>query len=246
MEIEAFGLSDRGLVRPNNEDALELLHSHRFYALADGLGGRNSGEIASKETLLSLCHSIQHDPILKECAKHSKKVPTQLFKVIQETNSKIWSMGQKDVTLTGMGTTLSCILFCEQSCFVANVGDSRVYRLRNGKLELLTHDDSLVFDLLQFGLIDEDEAKSFPLKHVITKSIGGVNQVEPTITESNVLTEDLFLLCSDGLYNLVEEKKIEEILTHTSTIKEATHKLIETALIFGGLDNVSVILLKIA
>lgn len=234
MEIEAIGLSDKGLVRLENEDAYLLMPSCHFYALADGLGGRNSGEIASREAILHLSQSLE-----------KKKTAESILTGIQEANLKIWEMAQTNESHTGMGTTLSCIFFHDHSCFLANVGDSRIYRLRDDELQQLTQDDSLVFELVQFGLLDEQEAKTFPLKHVITKSLGGIPLIEPSISKTDVQPGDFFLLCSDGLYNPVDDATMKQILLSTNDLQQACEKMIRKALDLGGLDNITVILIHV-
>lgn len=232
-----------GLVRQNNEDAYKVLEKYHFFALADGLGGKNSGEIASQEAVEELSYLIEQNPSF-QTEQNEAKLKKMLEHVIILTNSKIWEMSKKEGHLNGMGTTLTCALFSGNKILFGNVGDSRLYRLRHHQLEQLTHDDSLVYELLHFGLIDEEEAKSFPLKHVITKSIGGLNTVEPFILSSSIEDKDIYLLSSDGLHGSVDDKTIASILQKNTSLENISQDLIQAALLKGGHDNITVILIQ--
>ncbi|MDR3623732.1 MAG: Stp1/IreP family PP2C-type Ser/Thr phosphatase [Chlamydiales bacterium] len=244
LRIEHFGLSNVGLVRQNNEDAWEALPQHNLYALADGLGGKNSGEIAARAAIEEISSCIQKNPLFNDTAKDDQEIIKALHAAIVATNLKIWEMAKSAPHLNGMGTTLTLALFWDNKIILGNVGDSRIYRVRSGKLEQLTHDDSLVFELLQFGLIDEEEAKVFPLKHVITKSIGGIATLDPSVSSLPIENNDIYLLCSDGLHGLVENLEILSILQKNDSLENISHNLIKAALSKGGHDNVTVIIIK--
>lgn len=243
-QISTYALTDKGLMRPINEDAYGIVEGRQFFALADGLGGRNAGEIASAETIKEVCHQIDIDSTFSNPSLSEKRVLQRLLEVISDANHKIWLMGQESSALQGMGTTLTCALFFKESLIAANVGDSRLYRLRGDQLEQLTKDDSLLSDLLQFGLIDESEAKIFPLKHVITKSIGGFEDIDTSFTITSIEAGDLYLLCSDGLHGLVSTDKISTLLKSQLSLKEKGDRLLKEALDNGGLDNITLILVQ--
>jgi protein phosphatase len=232
-------------VRANNEDAWMQLPSEHFYALADGMGGRNGGAIASAAALKVISEGIASNSLFKEDPPSIKKITEFLKDLILEANEHVWGLAQSDSHLEGMGTTLCCLRIFKKACLIANVGDSRIYRLRQDALEQLTHDDSLVADLLKYDLVDDAQAKKSPLKHVITKSIGTLATIEPTLELIEVEKGDLFMLCSDGLSNYVSERQIESILSKMATVEEGAHKLVQAALDAGGLDNVTVVLVAV-
>lgn len=245
IEIYSYGITHKGLVRLENEDVWTHLPKEHFYLVADGMGGRNAGEVAAFETVSILSQKIKQNPIFKNPSANDKLVKEALSQAIQETNHAVWELSQKDSALDGMGTTLCCIYFLPGSCIYANVGDSRIYRWRKGHLEQLTQDDSLVGDLLYFGLVNEKEAQSFPLKHVITKSVGTVAEVEPEVEALPYNSGDLFLLCTDGLSNLVAKQEMEKIISEMESVCSGAERLLQAALDAGGLDNITLILLQV-
>lgn len=245
-EISSFGLSHQGYVRSKNEDAWGSLPKERFYVLADGMGGRNGGEIASNEAVKILCELIKKDPSFIDAHTSFKDVKKALISAIKKTNEEVWNIGKVQADLEGMGTTLSCLCLLKNCCVIANIGDSRIYRWRLKTLEQLTQDDSLLADLIKFDLVDDNEAKTFPLKHVITKSLGTMPQIEPSLGLIEVERGDIFLLCTDGLTNFVEEKSIQSIIEKMETIEKGANSLIHAALDAGGHDNITVVLVKIA
>lgn len=244
-EVHSYGLSHKGYVRARNEDSWMHLQKEHFYALADGMGGKNGGDIASAQTIEVVCDGVKNEPIFHDPNPSIKSVNAALIKLIQTANEHVWNMAQKDITLEGMGTTLCCLCVLKRACVIANVGDSRIYRFREGALEQLTQDDSLIADLMKFDLVDDAEAKNFPLKHVITKTIGGNPEVEPALEIVDCQSGDVYLLCSDGLTNYVSHKVIEKIIANKKTIQDSAEQLVKAALDAGGLDNVTVVLVQI-
>ena len=242
---KSFALTDKGLLRQKNEDSFgcdDLLH---FYSIADGLGGRNAGEIASSETVHRLHKKIQEDSFLHHLPTQEKMIVDFFIQSIIAVNHEIFSLSRNNHQLEGMGTTLSTLYFFNEKCLFTNIGDSRIYRFRNNELKQLTNDDTLLEELLQYGLIDEKEAKVFPLKHVITKSIGSFETIDPSFGIETLQINDIYLLCSDGLHGLVSPEKIKSILAMTSTIEEKGELLLKNALSAGGIDNITLILVEI-
>lgn len=237
------GQSDVGLVRHNNEDVWSGLFEDNFFVIADGMGGHQAGEVASREAISNLC-------LLFKQKFNSSPFPTLeksqylLFDIIQQVNEMIYRMGKSDPGLKGMGTTLCCILLHREGLVYAHVGDSRIYRLRQGKLEQLTQDHSLLRELIELGQIDEQNAQDFIYKNIITKAIGTESKVEPSVGVDSIAAGDVILMCTDGLSDLVSHKDIEKIMKETP-IEETSERLIQAAKRKGGFDNITVVIVQI-
>ena len=234
MKLAFVGLSDIGLSRPNNEDVWAALPEIGFFALADGMGGHQAGEVAANVAVEELCHTIQtssSDPFLA------------VRLAIEKANQKVYEQGQKNQTLSGMGTTLCCLYWTATAVIYAHVGDSRIYRFRNDKLEQLTQDHSLFAKWLS-----KDQSKTcatpYPYKNVITRAIGTSKQVTPEIALIGFEPNDLFILCSDGLTDALPFKDMEKILERSDNLDIAATRLIEKAKIKGSNDNITVLLIQ--
>jgi serine/threonine protein phosphatase PrpC len=245
FKIKSFAISDKGLIRKKNEDSYGILEKHNFFSLADGLGGRNAGDVASSNTIKFLSQNVESNSILNNSELSNEKVLHFLLGSISDTNHKIFQMSQRNAEFEGMGTTLTCALFFDKKCIYGNIGDSRLYRFRENILTQITKDDTLLAELLHFGFIEEQEAKIFPLRHVITKSIGSVDFVDPTFGIEDVEIGDYYLLCSDGLHGLVSYEKIKAVFSEAISLEDKGRKLLSNALEAGGSDNITLILLEI-
>lgn len=238
--IQSFGISDIGLSRANNEDAWKEVPEKRFYALADGMGGHNAGEIASCTAIESVCSSIQNltkiDSIqellarLKEAVSHANKTVLQKAKQFKEYK--------------GMGTTLCCFMLFDDHLVYAHVGDSRLYRVRN-RIEQLTKDHKVRH--IQWGQMSDASKPTRPLlfRNVITRAIGTHIEVEPDIGSHSVQPGDTYLLCSDGLSNLVNDEVIHSILKTSDSLEIKGKQLLQKALKNGGHDNITLLLVNI-
>jgi serine/threonine protein phosphatase PrpC len=243
-KVLTVGLSDIGLVRQNNEDIWVQQPSIGLYILADGMGGHQAGEVASRETALALCK------ILKKkiaSSKHYTLLELQdlLKRAIVYVNGLIFKMSRANYELKGMGTTLCCLLFHPDGLVFAHVGDSRIYRLRNGKFEQLTKDHSLFRDLVDQGQLNASQACDFLYKNIITKAIGTEQKVEPTVKTCSIHSDDIFLMCSDGLSDLLTAIEIREILLTATSKEAAANMLVARANAEGGKDNITVVITKI-
>ncbi len=199
------GLTDIGLKRENNEDVWFAIPEKRVFLLADGMGGHNAGEIASQK-------AVETFSLLIEESLTSNKLPYDvakelIFYLIQDINRAVYNFARKDPKLSGMGTTFACAYFHEEGLIAANVGDSRIYRLRNQELKQLTQDDSLVTKLIESGRLDPRDSGNMPCKNIITKAIGTEADINPTIQCLDVEIGDTYLMCSDGLSDCVSDKK---------------------------------------
>ena len=218
-----------GKVRKNNEDALIFIEPETF-AVADGMGGQAAGEIASKILIDTAKNFL---PTVPE--PHNEDI---LKKVIMKSNAAILREAANNPNYKGMGTTATILHIYKSRAYYAHVGDSRIYRLKNNILEQITQDHSYVENLVRKGEITAAEARVHPMKNFLTQAVGAVPEVEVDTASFSVNIGDIFLLCTDGLTNMVDDKKITEILLSSGNPAE---NLIQAALDNGGADNVSVI-----
>jgi cysteine desulfurase len=242
-EVKAFGLSDIGLVRQNNEDVWAELPDLRFFVLADGMGGHQAGEIAARETVNALCHVVKKK--FSSQILSLKEMREAVQRAIEHVNYFVYKMGKTNQELKGMGTTLCCLMFHEKGVIYANVGDSRIYRFRGKKLDQMTKDHSLLRELVDQGQLNEQQAMDFLHKNIITKAIGTEPKVVPSVSVSDICHEDIYLMCSDGLTDHLTQMEIAAILHTSSSIQEAVKQLVTKAKEKGGYDNVTVVVMKI-
>lgn len=231
MDVVSFGLSDTGKIRTKNEDAWIACPELGCWALADGMGGYPGGEVASKEALQCLKEGIAqvgHD-----------NVEEMLQRAIIATHRWVLHVARKNPELLGMATTLCCLLFRNECAYLAHVGDSRIYRLRNRSLELLTRDHSRLVEWYLGGKV-----KKRPEKHLLTRGIGLENASQSELTVQPLEKGDLFLLCTDGLSDLLPLELLEKILLDSSSPEEASRILIEEANRRGGPDNITALVVR--
>lgn len=228
-----------GKVRPVNEDAFFVSppdDSGSLLAIvADGMGGHNAGEVASSEAI-----NVIKDVVLDN--EHNAK--EMLTQAINSANSTIYNMSLDKQALFGMGTTITACLIEKDKVTAAQVGDSRLYLIRDEMIIQITKDHSLVEMLIDNGSITKEDAKHHPQKNVITRAIGTDKEVSADIYEFSICEGDIILLCSDGLVNMVEDEKILSVITRTKSFEETADKLIAEAENAGGSDNITVILIK--
>lgn len=243
----AYGLSDVGLVRKNNEDVWASLPKHHLYVLADGMGGHQAGEVASREALLFFVRHLQKHI---EDEKNSDLTPEGAREAIRyiltQTNHFVYELSKTHELLRGMGTTFVALYFHEDSVLYAHVGDSRIYRLRNESLEQLTDDHTLIRELQDTGLVSERYAEECSYKNIITKAIGTEPFVVPAVAIDQVQAKDLYLLASDGLTDLVSNDEIKEILKESYTVEEKVRMLISMAKRRGGHDNITCVCVEVS
>ncbi len=238
MKFQSFGLSDIGLARQNNEDVWIALPEAGFFALADGMGGHQAGEIAAKETLNSLIASIQkvktNDPL---------ELTIELRHAIEKANLSVYRLGKKEQECFGMGTTLCCLIWSRAFVIYAHVGDSRIYRFRNNKLELLTQDHSLFAKWVKTG---KKSQTPYPYKNVITRAVGTAPKANPEISICKPEPGDLFFLCSDGLSDVLSTEEIEKIIftSAASDLEFVSKKLIQEAKFKGSCDNITILMIQ--
>lgn len=222
--------SDRGLVRGNNEDSVYA--GARLLALADGMGGHAAGEVASQLMIAALAPLDEDDP--------GGDLLGKLDAATRAGNASIADHVEEEPELEGMGTTLTAILFAGSRLGLIHIGDSRAYLLRDGDITQITRDDTFVQSLVDQGRITKDQAKTHPQRSLIMRALTG-NDIEPTLTIREARAGDRYLLCSDGLSDVVSEETIAETMAE-GTQRECADRLIELALRSGGPDNITVII----
>ncbi|MFN6961424.1 MAG: Stp1/IreP family PP2C-type Ser/Thr phosphatase [Rhodocyclaceae bacterium] len=248
--IEMVAASDTGRVRPNNEDAVFADARLGLAVLADGMGGHNAGEVASRMAITAigseLTHAFATIPPHRPTPQGGPYAREVLVDVIERTNAAIHLAARQNRHYAGMGTTLVAVQFFDDRLVVAHVGDSRLYRLRLGELVCLTRDHSFLQEQLDMGMIAPEQARHSPYRYLVTRALGAETEVVPDVAEHAVEPGDLYLLCSDGLHDMVDDREIAVILEEFSAdLPRCAAQLIETANRHGGRDNVSVILAKI-
>jgi len=236
MEYLVTGHSNVGLVRSNNEDSYLIDKSIDLFIVADGMGGYQKGEVASKIA----CQSIQN--YLKDKKSDKPFSKADLKNSLLKANTNIREVIKKSTELDKMGTTVISLLISDQTFLFLNVGDSRAYFVRNKKLSQISVDHSLVEESKKAG-ITKDIPKQF--KNIVTRAVGMKDDVEVDIYQRFAKKDDIYLLCSDGLHGFVNDKKIEEIVSGNGDIDSKAELLIKAALNAGGKDNVTCILLQV-
>ncbi len=243
MRLRACGLSDVGRSRDHNEDHFEIADDGRLCVVADGMGGHGHGDLASRIAVEAI---LTHLSGAARVADRSERLRL-VEKAVNNAHRELLARVADDEDLLGMGTTTAVILVGDGAAAVAHVGDSRVYRLRQGVLDLLTEDHSWVNEQVRAGFLSADQARSHPLKNVVTRALGGESGIQVDVAEIEVRPEDLYLLCSDGLTTMLRDEEIGERLKQVGerSVEEVCSGLVSDANARGGLDNVTVVLLAV-
>lgn len=257
---EVFGLTDVGLVREGNEDALVLLDDHDLYVVADGMGGHACGEVASAFTIEAVRAFYQSADVTRRVRIAHRRATKmagglgrdlasyhalRLRKAVESANISVYRLAQQHEQLRDMGTTVVATSFAGGRVYVANVGDSRVYRLRRGALIQLTEDHSLLNEYLKMHLLRPEDAESFPYKNVIVRALGLQEAVAVDITMSTAQSGDQFLLATDGLTDLVKDGEIRDVMADAPTAEAACHRLTDLAKARGGHDNITTLIIRL-
>lgn len=241
--MKAVGKTDTGILRKNNEDTIYVYHSkgelENISIVADGMGGHNAGEIASRNAIEYFLEYFTD----KFDNTEFEKILYLMADAITYSNSKVYENSFKDDAYKGMGTTFLCAVIYNGKLSICNIGDSRLYILENGKLTQITEDHALVADMVKRGEITEEEAKNHPNRNVITRSLGTSENVLIDTFEMDVEHDDIILMCSDGLNTMLEDERIERILLSEESLEAKVDSLIVEAKLEGGFDNVSVIVM---
>lgn len=226
--------TDAGLIRDLNEDAVLINDDIKLYVLSDGMGGHNAGEVAS-----ALANEVMENSL-----KGKEPSAPLLIAAVQDANAAVYQKQLTDAALSGMGTTMTALWEGEEHVYIAQVGDSRAYLMRGSKLMRMTEDQSLVGDLIRSGALTPEQAKTHPYRHVITQAVGTEEEVTPAAQKVLKCQGDVWLLCSDGLNDMIDDDEIAEVMREYRG-EECAEKLITMALDAGGRDNVSVLILEV-
>ena len=242
MTYQFFAKTDTGRVRQNNEDSVVFEESHGLLVLADGMGGYNAGEVAS-----SMATSFIHTEMSRWLAEVGTSVLVRdvrraLQICVDNSNLEILNAAISNPAYAGMGTTLVVCVFMQNTLVVGHIGDSRCYRLRNGELQAVTRDHSLLQEQIDAGLVTPEEAVNSSIKNLVTRALGVEVPVLLEINEFAVEAGDQYLLCSDGLTDMVSDTLIAKILGSNHALSRKADQLIDAANDHGGRDNISVIL----
>jgi serine/threonine protein phosphatase PrpC len=249
--LEAYGRTDVGRRRKLNEDSFLVAPEYNLYAVCDGMGGHNAGEVASKmaiETLESFVEKSHREKEITwpygldvELSFEGNRIQTAL----KLANKKVFKAADNREEYTGMGTTVVAALAVGKMLTVGSAGDSRCYLLRDGALKQLTTDDSWVSAAWAEGILNAEEIERHPLRNVITRAVGAKETLEVNIVEQELQDGDLALLCSDGLHSMITNEQILKVLTPLpESLEDASAGLVAAANEAGGKDNVTVVLLR--
>jgi len=246
--LEVVRLTDVGKRREHNEDAIASDVEIGLVVLADGMGGYKAGEVASEMAILTIIAELKESitdfsPGRRDAQSGMQAEAAFLLDAVAKANQAIYSVSQSQPQCAGMGTTLVVGLFTNDRLLVGHIGDSRMYRLRDGALQQITEDHSLLQEQIRSGLITPEQARQSGNKNLVTRALGVDPEVELELHEHAVLPGDLYLVCSDGLTDTVEDADIHLTLTTlNANLELAAHQLVDMANDAGGKDNISVIL----
>lgn len=240
LKINFSGKTDVGLKRTVNEDAYRIEPEFGYCLVADGMGGEAAGDRASRifsETIAN---------VFKQSKYNSEgEIVEQILASFQLANQNILAHVRNNPHHKGMGCTAELMAFTSERFVLGHMGDSRTYRSRKGTLKQLTQDHSLVQDQVNKGLLTSENARKHPLRHVILRAVGINEQLALDLIRGNAYPHDQFLMCSDGLTDMIDDSQIQTILSSPMTLNQKVDRLIEMALSAGGADNVTVVLVEI-
>jgi len=235
--VLSFGESITGKKRENNEDSFLILDKYNLFLVADGMGGHQAGEVASSIIKKTIEENYEN---LKDLEPKKR-----LEEIVKMCNDKVLERAQQKIYLKGMGSTLTCLLIEGGKYYVAHVGDSRAYLLRNDKLHQITEDHSLIQAQIKAGYLTEEQGKQSRLKHILMKSIGGKSEVVPDIKEGEIKEGDIFLLSTDGFHGELEEEEIKNLLLLPDDLDKKAKNMVDFANEKDGSDNITILIAKV-
>jgi len=250
-KMRAVGVTDTGRVREHNEDTIQFDPEIGLYVLADGMGGYNAGEVASGSAVKTIVNLVREALAREALAGPDRESGLNrpgiiLRDAIQRANKIIYQTSKTQPQCEGMGTTIVCCLFYDNRITMAHVGDSRLYRLRSNRFEQLTMDHSLLQELVDRGFYSAEEAQRATNKNYVTRALGVEPNVDVEIHEEPAVKGDFYLLCSDGLSDMVEDEDIHlTINTFGANLDTVAKQLIQLTNDNGGRDNVSVLITQV-
>lgn len=230
--------TDIGKIKENNEDNLLTISndSISLFAVADGMGGHDFGEEASLIAITFIKNNYQD-------MLSNKNIKDEIYNMFLAINNLIFKTGISKNSLNGMGTTLTLAVIISNELYIGHVGDSRCYII-NEKIKQLTKDHSYVEQLIDKGMITKAQAKTHPKKNIITRALGTMKNIEVDLMDYQIKDNDIIMLCTDGLSNLLEDNELKEIIETTELLENANKKMVKLANDRGGFDNITVIIAK--
>ena len=249
--IEAHGATDVGRRRKLNEDNFLVDERNRLYAVCDGMGGHNAGEVASRMAIEALSGFVTSSAAEREITwpwgidANLSFDANRLKTAIKLANARVFQAADNREELTGMGTTVVATLVSGDALTIGSAGDSRCYLVRKGELRQLTRDDSWVSAALGEGILNSDDVEHHPLRNVITKAVGARDSIDLDLIEHHLQPGDVVMLCSDGLHGMLNDHELGRLLLPSpGPLEETTARLVDAANEAGGRDNVTVVLLR--
>jgi serine/threonine protein phosphatase PrpC len=249
LSVQAAGKSDIGLVRKNNEDNFGYDVRHGIFTVCDGMGGQAAGELASKiavDTVLTYFRDTRNstEPVVGRSFEGVSERAAALAYAIQLANQAIQDAGSQNPDLRGMGSTIVAVCVEGNQFSIAHVGDSRIYLIRDGNIQQLTNDHSLVMEQVRRGLMTLEEAEQSKMQNVIVRALGSEESVEPDLADHEFAPGDVLLLCCDGMSRYVQEGKMTDVIGHAETLEQACDDLIQAAKDGKSDDNITCVLIR--
>ncbi len=235
--------TDQGKMRSINEDALFVMPKQNIYIVADGVGGHNAGELASRTAVMGIADYVEQNPMI--AIKSEKEIKSYFYECFKTVNSSVYKLSKEEIDYKGMATTAIVLYISGKKAYLINVGDSRAYLIRSNKISQLTEDHTIVNQLLKQGSITRQEASVHPMNNMITRALGGEERIKPDFYMLDILKNDMLLLCTDGLYSDVSEEQILEIIYASANMHEACNNLVLRANDNAGKDNITTVCVKI-
>lgn len=250
LRVRFAGETNVGCKRDHNEDSFFIPDVEPLALVADGMGGHAAGEVASKmavDTIAEYCRHMAEQPDITwpyYCDRIERRLAERLLTAVRLANQAIWDHWHKGEGGEGMGTTLVGALFFDEKVIIAHVGDSRCYRVRDGQIEQITEDHSLLNDYRRMRELTPEELASFKQKNVMVRALGLKEAVQVDLTFDKPHIDDLYILCSDGLSGMVSDEDMAAIVLAAPDLDKACEKLIAAANANGGVDNITVVLAR--
>jgi len=242
MKLKACGKTDVGLVRSNNEDSWFVSAADGLFIVADGMGGHAAGEVASAMAIRLVCDQVL--PLLQDIGAAGEP-EAQLVDAVHTANRAIAQAAERNPSWKGMGTTQTILLLQAGQAHLVHVGDSRMYRFRNGRLVQFSDDHSLVGDQLRQGLITAADAETSSLRNILLQAVGITPELDICRKQLPLAEQDRFLLCSDGLTDMLSDRQIAALFATTPDLHRLCDRLVAAAKAAGGRDNIAVVLVQV-
>lgn len=245
--MNSVGRCEKGICRSSNEDAIFIFNTQygclpNLFIVADGMGGHNAGEVASSSAIQYFCEYI-HENRMRKLNQNYEYLDI-IREAILYANQRIYNNSKSSENLAGMGTTFIVATMFNNKLLIENVGDSRLYLIRNNEIIQITIDHTYVMEMLKSGNITEEELFNHPNKNIITRAVGTQETVEVDRFEIELYANDVILMCSDGLSNMIKDNELLEIIQNQKNINISVQTLLDCANEHGGLDNISIILIN--